>query len=265
MTVGWATDVATVTVVDDDNSGDNTGEIYKLKSCLGTSDYVDSTNTEVNNWDEGVNGWPHLVKVIESGSTDGGYYDLMYLDANDAFILLHDVGSTNALEVFTTDATMELLYIEANTANDLFDDGETAFTVSASSAGSSTIQLDGDASCEFGASTVSHCLQKGEVIMFGASTCGEGAITGEFYTITRVWTVPAEDDGEVDTYFISTDHAANADFDTYNVYILTTEDQSYGYVSECSNRGICNSEEGQCECFSGYTNDNCDMQSAIAV
>jgi len=263
VTVGWDTDVATMTIADGDSSGDNAGEVYKLKSCLGTSDYVDSTNTEVNNWDVGANGWPHLVKVVETGTTDGGYYNLLaYDDVNDVWGLTYDVPVTGAMEIYTTDATMELLYTDTD-SSDLLDGAEAAFAIASNPTGSTSVELDGDASCEFGASTVSNCLQKGDVIMMGASTSVDDAVDGEFYTITRVWTVPAVDATEVDTYFFSVDHAVTGDFT--DVYVLTVNTESYGYVSECSNRGLCNSEEGVCECFSGYTNDNCDMQSAVAV
>jgi hypothetical protein len=34
--------------------------------------------------------------------------------------------------------------------------------------------------------------------------------------------------------------------------------------AECSNRGICDSEAGVCECFTGYTSNNCGVQSALA-
>lgn len=37
------------------------------------------------------------------------------------------------------------------------------------------------------------------------------------------------------------------------------------YVEQCSGRGLCNSAEGICECFPGYTNDDCSVQSAGAV
>ena len=40
---------------------------------------------------------------------------------------------------------------------------------------------------------------------------------------------------------------------------------SYEYVSQCSGRGLCNGDSGLCECFTGYTSDNCDTQSALAV
>ena len=35
--------------------------------------------------------------------------------------------------------------------------------------------------------------------------------------------------------------------------------------AECSNRGICDSETGICECFSGYTGQACDQMNALAM
>jgi len=39
----------------------------------------------------------------------------------------------------------------------------------------------------------------------------------------------------------------------------------YNYVGECSNRGICNTGTGVCNCFTGYTSDNCGEINALAV
>ena len=35
---------------------------------------------------------------------------------------------------------------------------------------------------------------------------------------------------------------------------------SYNYVTECANRGLCNSDTGLCQCFLGYYGDNCGIQ-----
>jgi len=37
------------------------------------------------------------------------------------------------------------------------------------------------------------------------------------------------------------------------------------YVEQCSGRGICNNDEGLCECFAGYTNDDCSVQNSAAA
>ena len=37
------------------------------------------------------------------------------------------------------------------------------------------------------------------------------------------------------------------------------------YVDECSGRGLCNAKEGLCECFAGYTNDDCSVQNAASM
>ena len=61
---------------------------------------------------------------------------------------------------------------------------------------------------------------------------------------------------------------ATATSDTGYVQLLKFTPAStgnYEYVSMCSNRGLCNSDDGLCECFKGYTNDNCDTQSSLAV
>lgn len=40
---------------------------------------------------------------------------------------------------------------------------------------------------------------------------------------------------------------------------------AYHYAGECSNRGICDTESGLCNCFAGFTNDNCDTIDALAA
>ena len=39
----------------------------------------------------------------------------------------------------------------------------------------------------------------------------------------------------------------------------------YEYVSECSNRGTCDTDEGLCMCFTGFAGDDCSVISALAI
>jgi hypothetical protein len=49
--------------------------------------------------------------------------------------------------------------------------------------------------------------------------------------------------------------------------IITEVDTAnpFQYVSQCSNRGTCDSATGVCKCFKGYGNDNCDNQNMLAM
>ncbi|KDO30749.1 hypothetical protein SPRG_04650 [Saprolegnia parasitica CBS 223.65] len=55
---------------------------------------------------------------------------------------------------------------------------------------------------------------------------------------------------------------------TETFYILTPTATpapgTYTYVSQCSGRGLCDFATGLCQCFKGYTNDNCDTQNILA-
>jgi len=108
------------------------------------------------------------------------------------------------------------------------------------------------------------------------------ADTTDLYTITKIW--KAEETSKTatfeDKYRITVDKSINwdgseiADPDgdlvknTGYVQIIKFTPASTGaymYVSQCSNRGLCNGDDAVCECFKGYTNDNCDTQSSLAV
>jgi len=54
--------------------------------------------------------------------------------------------------------------------------------------------------------------------------------------------------------------------DMFRIYKFTppTTTLANTYAAECSTRGVCNREDGVCECFGGYTGDNCSLQNALA-
>merc|ERR1711988_2051872 len=49
----------------------------------------------------------------------------------------------------------------------------------------------------------------------------------------------------------------------YPPTLAKTGTTGYNYVAECSNRGICDSETGLCNCFPGYSGDNCGSVSSL--
>jgi len=128
-----------------------------------------------------------------------------------------------------------------------------------------------------------------------AGVSGTTEYSGHMYQIVKIWTAPytsttatTEDrfritvdkpipwDGTKKflaavqtavTFTTSTAHGVNPifKFDTDTATMDGNKPTYYEYVSECSNKGICNSETALCECFKGYTKADCGTQSAFAI
>jgi len=104
------------------------------------------------------------------------------------------------------------------------------------------------------------------------------------YTAKRVWTTEYKSDvGDSSqglslsthelhrgVHVIETDLAMNWGGDDtaffFSVYKFVPDSTStYQYVAPCANRGLCNTDSGMCECFPGYTDDNCAVQNSLAL
>ena len=85
----------------------------------------------------------------------------------------------------------------------------------------------------------------------GAATAGNGGAS----PVETAWLTKLKPMGYADAMDQAVGLQMVVKFDTSGA-------ESYEYVSQCSGRGLCN--EGMCECFAGYTGDNCYLQSALA-
>jgi len=119
-----------------------------------------------------------------------------------------------------------------------------------------------DTSCETNAGVLSKCLSKGDSIFVFSATS-----TVQMYTVVRLSTVISSNGANTKTFEVEVDYpltAADA-APLYIVHFEPSDEGSYEYISQCSNRGTCDTASGLCQCFKGYTGDDCSVQSALAV
>jgi hypothetical protein len=153
-----------------------------------------------------------------------------------------------------------------------------------------------DTACETASSFIEPCLDKGDMLFIidssypGITRSATQATieSGNLYTITKIY----KEDPTATTFFIEDRYRIVVDKNvpfsgaglktTYDVIgsgdattnttkigavslfkFAPATTGNYDFVTQCSNRGTC--DEGLCECFKGYTNDNCDTQSSLAV
>jgi hypothetical protein len=227
---------------------------------------------------------------------DGTYFVLF----NPASSL--DDTNTNFYEIYTTKGTLARTSKDSLAA---FGFGSNSIITANATYEKSRgyIPYDGDLSCEVTDrnadkfSYITHCLNKSDIITFLNPYGVAGSPYINLYTINKIYTtrpaqnyttgvlataqsVTAADDlqQKYGTNVIETDlatnwatnngfYAGNTEYtQLFYVYkFFPSSESSYTYVAQCSNRGICNTENGLCECFGGYTGDGCQFQSSLAV
>jgi len=137
--------------------------------------------------------------------------------------------------------------------------------------------------------TVAHeFLDGGNGVTAASSTHAAKTNTGNLYQITKIF--KAEEDSATwgdggtpglteNKYRFTVDKSLSWDSNTRSavsdsiyyqysntlvVLFTPASSSSYTYVAECSNRGACDAD-GLCECYKGYTGDDCSQQSSLAA
>lgn len=146
----------------------------------------------------------------------------------------------------------------------------------------------GDLSCENngkGKNGAYDCLNKNDYVMILRSedtslTQQKNVHYHNIYQIQKIGqtnkpenpefgTNPAERQEIILDYSMNTryvfDASAPANYGAQIYKFYPPKNGGYHYAGPCANRGICNQENGLCECFHGYSDDNCACINALAV
>ena len=107
-------------------------------------------------------------------------------------------------------------------------------------------------------------LEKGDYIMVLHNDRLKNPAFPNIYQIQKIEiTPPKVNIGR--RFKITLDYGVNSNFysnDEAYIYKVNTFG-TYNYVAQCSGRGICNGADGLCQCFKGYTGDECGIQNSL--
>jgi hypothetical protein len=97
---------------------------------------------------------------------------------------------------------------------------------------------------------VSGSLSKEDQFVYNDLLYTINAVSSNGLTVTTVENYAAAD--------------ASSSGNAYKVVWDKADRTNFEYATQCSNRGTCDYSTGLCQCFTGYSNDNCDTQNAYA-
>jgi len=276
-------------------SGDGSPHLIKLIDATQDLDATVYGTTGVSNTFDASKQKLSSTKLCRDGSAScnsvnpPGFYAVIYWDGDGALDSEFVVVSTpqaiysNAVEfnVYTSQSwlkkTTQEVYnfggIDATLpTNAEATDAAVVKSVRAD-AYSNVVYTVNDLSCEGGLVTGdgNPCLEKGDYIMIfdiftnaATSNLGDNPEFLNIYQIQKIEKTPPKVNGGR-RFKITLDYGVNKNYFTDKapyIYKLTTVN-TYKYVSQCSGRGVCDTALGTCDCFKGYTDDNCDTQSAL--
>ena len=192
-------------------------------------------------------------------------------------------------EVFTKTADFTDLHSNVLYSYNRGDVDNAAIHGGATSDYLSTTAWSGNVDCEtytVGDVTTEDCLQKGDRVMFFTTEATDinyatNPRYHNMFTVEKIFKAyPLHDtphDTEEEIYrnrivldmhvnfrsalSASATGSALADDQRLRAYKFYPPTTTVNYVAECSGRGICDSDAGLCNCFVGYTKDDCSVQS----
>lgn len=219
-----------------------------------------------------------------------GFIVALYFDPDDELFKLFtnagkDYDSLTTFSIFATDGVATMVSDNAQAFTSLSSPySKSVYT--RNSTGNYT-GYDGSVACEINLPNENgalDCVEKGDTVFFMDPSQNErsASTNSEYlnlYSATKLSRRAPHGLGaakvsadvrsmQIDIqHFIHLDKSINNEWtlsDSARVYTLRVpEERTVAYVSQCSNRGLCDTTSGICDCFPGFALDDCSSQNNI--
>merc|ERR1711988_985238 len=274
---------------DGNDSYGNNVEVYDWDYGSYKIGGQEGTNGAYSYMLETVSSHPHAIKLVSATASDdyvgGLYYLTWYQSTMDRFVLINapvkNTDTTASYYVYTTDGVVERVIVDIAGKGQITK-GEAVTSQPPVTAYftqySNVMYTSYDVACETAVSSVEPCLDQGDMLFVvdtknlvasqNVSYAGNtlsladgSADSGDLYTITKIYKEDPSATATVGSFGMRADAVNVGVVGLFKFTPATTG--NYEFVSQCSGRGSC--VDGACECFKGYTKDDCGTQSAYAV
>ncbi len=213
---------------------------------------------------------------VSSDRPPGFIAALYYSTADSKFIFFTHVGahyaSTTLFSVWTTTSTAHMVSENVKVRNKLtistnpisyvsLPYSKTIETVNSTYVSDSFL---GNIDCE--TTTINdngalECIEKDDRIIImdpslTSSAFASNPIYTNIYTVEKIYRETNTKIGKI-SLDVSVNGYWSAD-DLARVYLFKSK-KGYHHITECSNRGICDTDSGLCNCFDGYEGDDCSI------